>query len=132
MARQSVVLLSYESPTILYVGEPVRVDHWYSDPEHLHTISVVAINFKGRVTVEATVKVNPTEADWFPVSLAGGFYVDYPRQGYGQETSTLSFSFTGRYVWLRARVDRTFVLPLDASELMVAACGFVDRILLNV
>jgi hypothetical protein len=132
MGRQSIVLLSVQSYEVIHVGEPVRVDNWYSDPEHLHTIAVVASHFRGRVSVEASIKVKPTESDWFPVPLNDQYYVDYPHLGYGHETSTLGFSFPGRYVWLRAKIDRSLVIPLDAGELMVAACGFIDRILLNI
>ena len=132
MGRQSLVLLSGQNHSVVYVTDPLRVDCWYTSPDHLHTVSIAMSNFKGRVSIEATVKVRPNEADWFPVPLGGRTFVDYPITGVGAETSTQSFNFTGRYIWVRARIDRTNVIPDDALPTMVAACGFVDRILLNV
>ncbi len=132
MGRQSLVLLSGQSPTVVYVGEPLRVDCWYTSPEHIHTVSIAMSSFKGRISIEASLKVRPTDNDWFPISLGGRASVDYPITGVGLETSTQSFNFVGRYIWLRARIDRRYVIPDDALPTMVAACGFVDRILLNV
>lgn len=148
MSRRSIVILSSVPPIVSYVGDPVRVDTWYTNVQNLNTISIVSSNFKGRLIVEASVKAHPTDNDWFPVLLNGNPYIDYPRNGLstspistpslsfsggglGAETSTIAFNFSGRFTWMRARVDRSFIIPADANEIMIAACGFIDRILLN-
>jgi len=132
MSRQSLVLMGGQQPTVVYVSDPLRIDSWYTSPDHVQTIAIVMSNFKGRISIEASIKTHTLEQDWFPIQLKGQFYIDYPVIGYGSETSTKTFNFVGRFVWLRARIDRTYVIPDDAMESMVAACGFVDRILLNI
>jgi len=152
MSRQSLVLLSKPKPTLIYTSQPIRVDNWYSNASHLHTIQIVASNFRGLVSIEASIMTNPSESDWFYIPINGNPYVEYPRSldntirayvpidlnntGTGinamGETSTISFSFTGRFVWMRAKVDRSTVVPMDASPLMIAQVGIIDRILLNI
>ena len=134
MGRKSLVLMSAETPTesVEYVSEPVRVDQWYSDSTHFQTAAIAMTNFKGRVSIEASIKAHPTESDWFPVSLNGQLYLDYPVTGVGSETSTKAFNFRGRFVWMRARIDKSRVIPANSLPTIVAACGHVDRILLNI
>lgn len=147
MSRQSIVILSSVPPAVTYVSEPVRVDTWYTNVQNLNTISIVSSNFKGRVVVEASLKSHPSDNDWFPILLNGNSYIDYPRSGLstspatpslsfsggglGAETSTIAFNFSGRFIWMRARVDRSLIVPADANPIMIAACGIIDRILLN-
>ena len=147
MSRQSIVILSSVPPTVSHIGDPVRVDTWYTSAHNLNTISIVSSNFKGRVVVEASLKANPSDNDWFPILLNGNSYIDYPRNrlstvpsppllsfsggGLGAETSTIAFNFSGRFTWMRAQVDRSLIVPADANPIMIAACGLIDRILLN-
>jgi hypothetical protein len=132
MSRQSIVLLGGTPPVITYTSEPVRVDWWFQHGQRMYSISIASSNFRGNLTIQASIKTKPTENDWFPISLNGQFYIQYPRNGLGAETSTLGFNFTGHFVWMRAIVDRSLVLPSDARPVMIAQCGFIDRILLNV
>jgi hypothetical protein len=134
MGRKSLVLMSSEMPaeSVVYVSKPIRVDQWYTDSTHFQTVSIAMSNFKGRVSIEASIKACPTDNDWFPVALDGRPHIDYPLTGVGSETSTKSFNFKGRFVWLRARVDKSYVIPVDSIQTIVAACGFVDRILVNI
>lgn len=152
MARQSLVLMCNPPPVLIYTSDPIRVDVWYSNAQHLHTIQIVASNFRGLVSVEASIMTKPSENDWFAIPLNGNPFIEYPRSldktirayvpidlnntGTGinaiGETSTTGLSFTGRYVWMRAKIDRSQVVPMDASELMIAQVGIIDRILLNI
>jgi hypothetical protein len=132
MSRQSLYLLRNSDPAVIYVTDPIRVDAWFTNVQKAHTLSITVANLRARVSVEATIKTTPTEADWFPVGLNGQLFIDYPRNGLGNETSTLVFNFSGRFTWMRARVDRSMIIPFDAQPVMIAACGIVDRILLNI
>ena len=152
MGRQSIVLLSDPKPVLVYTSKPIRVDMWYTSAQHLHTIQIVASNFRGLVSIEASIMTKPTENDWFYIPLYGNPYIEYPRSldntirayipidlnntGTGinalGETSTVGLSFTGRFVWMRAKIDRSTVVPPDATEVMIAQVGIIDRILLNI
>jgi hypothetical protein len=157
MSRQSTVLLSGVPPVVIYVGEPVRVDLWYTNTQVQHTLQVVASNFRGRLSIQASIKVKPFDCDWFTVNLNGRPFINYPRNGIGTngnsnlggfsggtsfldagygglgaETSTLGYSFAGHFIWMRAIIDRSRVVPIDANPIMVGACGSIDRILVNI
>ncbi len=100
-----------------------------------HTISITCTNFIGRIYIEATLETDPTEQDWFPVIIKDNLsYVQFPldpfyptgaQQG---DTGTYAYGFVGNYVWVRARLDRTYLDPIPIDPDMV---GSVDEVLMN-
>lgn len=87
------------------------------------------MDFTGRIIVEATLVTDPAEADWFPVQLTsanagadidGGTadsvsnYAQYPldpsnpSDAHG-DTGTFGWTLRGNFVWIRARVDRSYL-----------------------
>lgn len=100
-----------------------------------HTVQVSVNNFVGRIYIEASLADDPQEADWFPVNLELGLpFIQYPRDpmhptGFVQgDTSTLAWDFVGNYVWIRARLDRTYLIPQPSDPNLV---GAVSHVLLN-
>lgn len=100
-----------------------------------HTVSISVANFIGRVYIEGSLASDPTDGDWFPIKLVGGLdYVQFPRNptnptgAGGGDTSVLAFSFSGNYIWLRARVNRDYLKPFPQEPQLV---GAVRYILLN-
>lgn len=134
MGRKSLVLLGgMPTDKLDVVGEPVRVDTWYTSADHLITVAIVASNFLGRVYIDATFKVDPSEEDWFPLTINGGKFLEYSSDhGLTRETSTKAYNLKGRYVSLRARVVRSHLLAPNATPVQIASYGVIDRILLNV
>ena len=134
MGRKSITILSSDHPTdsVVFVSDPVRVDQWYTSNSHIVTAAISMTDFKGRVSIEASIKWRPTEEDWFPVFLGDRLYLDFPECCGDHKTSTISYNFKGRFVWLRTRVDKTHVIPTDALPAIVASCGCVDRVLVNI
>lgn len=100
-----------------------------------HTISISCTNFVGRVYLEGSLAADPTQADWFPIELpVMGIYIQFPLNPYkptGQlqgDSGSFSFQFVGAYVWVRVRVDRTYLNP---EPLDTQTVGSVDEILMN-
>jgi hypothetical protein len=132
MSRKSVVVMSSMPETINFLGAPVRVDNKYTSSEYLTSVSITTRAFAGRVTLLASIMTNPTEGDWFVVPLTDAGYIEYPTPGHtNRDSSTRGFTFKGRYVWVRIKIDRDYLLAPTATPIQIATYGAVDRVLLN-
>jgi len=132
---ESVVLLPTTGNLINAVGKKQKGAGYSNFGGAVHTVSISVTNFIGRVYIEGSLETEPTESDWFNISLVNDLpYVEFPRipsrpTGYVQgDTETLAYDFMGNYVWIRARLDRTYLNPppVDAGTV-----GSIDQILLN-
>lgn len=139
MSRTSYFLLTNTTTNANVTGAPVRADGWYGWTNGLHSVAIYPNNLQGRVFIEASLATTPTDEDWFAISPDGlNPYMQFPRNpmvptGTTGDTGVAGFSFIGNYLWLRARLDRTYLLanfpnpPLD----QIIALGSLDRVLLN-
>jgi len=127
MSRQSIVILNGSPPKSSFTSEPVRIDEWYTSPDHVVSFAVVSSMFAGRVFLEASIKLKPTENDWVKL-----WTKEYPSgEFFARETSTVGGNFTGRFVWIRVRIDRSYLLAEDAAPSILGMYGLIDRVLVN-
>ena len=131
----SVVLLPTTGSQINVTGEKQKGAGYSNWSGTSHTVSVTCTNFVGRIYLEASLATNPTEADWFGIPFNGILtYAQWPLNPYKPtgtiqgDTGTSSFEFVGNYVWVRARLDRTYLNPAPIDTLDV---GSVDEVLMN-
>ena len=95
------------------------------------------LNFQGRVKVQATIATDPGDDDWYSVLPDTVPYIEYPRPEYLTspwqmgETSTIGFNFLNNAVWLRAIVDRDYLLSPEDSPLVIMRYGTVSYIMVN-
>jgi hypothetical protein len=133
----SLHLLPPPGETISLVGEAVRGAGWYGHTSGLHTVAIRVLNFQGRVSVQASIATVPTETDWYSVLPGVVEFIQYPQPGYLMpsnntgETSVGSFNFATNAVWLRATVDRSYLIPPLSSPLQIMPFGTVSYILVN-
>lgn len=122
-------------------GAPVKADGWYGNTDGLHTVVIQTINLIGRVYIEATLELEPSEADWFPIDIGAGTpWIQFPLDAMkptgdyvgGGDTRTLGFTFKINALWLRARLDRTYLNTLlyDNDHIALAALGNIKKITL--
>lgn len=121
MANPVIILTNQNELT--YTSNNVKGDGYYGFADGLHTMSFHVSNFTGRISVEATLLENPTESDWFPISL--DMDTDYIE--FAGETETIGKSFQGNFVYLRVKVDRDY---LGASEYNSSLHGTLDKAVL--
>jgi hypothetical protein len=84
--------------------------------DSLHTVQVSLTGFIGKISIQGTLAVNPTESDWFTVELGTGAmsvdttgliaeqnitFVDYT----AATTNTKTYNFIGNLVWIRAKIS---------------------------
>jgi hypothetical protein len=110
---RSILLLPNTENNMSVTGAPVR-----ADGARLFTVSIHTSNFRGWVHVEATLKAEPQEDDWFPV---------FAPKEYMHDTGTVGETFKGSFAHIRARMSRPKLFGNEQSGMF----GAVDRILLS-
>ena len=138
MARTSVVMIT-DGAALDFTGSPVKADGYYGFSDGMHTVSFHLNDFRGRIYIEATLvdtEANITSTDWFSIQLqADQDYIQHPIDpnsllggSINGDTTVEAFTFTGNFVYLRARVVRTYIDGTPALNTV----GTVDKILLNI
>lgn len=138
---QSVTLLDTTSGSINVVGAPQQGAGYANTIGNNHTVSFSLNNFVGRIYIEGSLAQKPTDSDWVPIPVYNSLpYVQFPinpAKPIGDlnasgnavgDTGNFVYNFTGNFIWLRARVDRTYMIPPPTNWIQV---GAVIKILLN-
>lgn len=118
-------------------GNQIRGDGFYGFPDGNHTISVHLNDFTGRIWLEGSLAHDPrnndcsmqfdTVNDWFPIHLKTCIpYLEFQR-----ETSSTAYTFKGNFVWLRIRLDRSYIQPVPETHTDLAELGVIRKVLLN-
>ncbi len=133
----SVVLLPSSQGQVNMIGSPEKADGWYGYTDGLHTIAVYIQNFRGKVFIEASLVLQPTDEDWFPIHLTPTTaWVEYPKNpmdptgNIGGDSGVEAFTFKANILWLRARIDRSY-MEVENSEEAIADLGIVRKIVLS-
>lgn len=92
----------------------VRVDRFPEPPRPIHTVNIYTSNFEGTVTIEATIKLEPTDADWFVVHTE----TFAPIGMNDKRRRVRAANVTGRFISMRA----------TAVKLNANTPGIVDRV----
>lgn len=133
----SLNMLEPMDEVISVTGTPVRGAGWYGPTYGLHTVVIQVQNFQGRISIQAALTADPIDSDWFSVLPGNVAYIQYPQRNYivgtpeTGESSNYGFSFFSNVVWLRAIVDRSYLIPTFAYPACIGAYGLVNYILLN-
>ena len=133
----SLLLLAPLGEVVNSVGDQVRGAGWYGHTNGLHTVAISVVNFQGRISVQASIATEPGAADWYSVLPDAASYIQYPHAGYviqpnlAGETSLISFNFSTNAVWLRASVDRSYLIPSFDTPLQIMCYGTINYILVN-
>lgn len=134
--RTSLPILVQMPNVVTFTTDKVPAAGWYGHTKGLHTVAIRVLNFQGRVSLQGSLASAPGAADWFALPPGGAAYLQYPRgpildanlQG---ETSVVGLTFICNCLWLRAVVDRSYLLLSTTDELTIARFGSVDSILVN-
>lgn len=121
------ILMGDTTGELSVIGDKKRADGWYGSKNAIHTIQISVSKFKGRIGIQGTLAVNPSEEDWFYINLTGNNkYLEY-KCG---ESLTSAINITGNFIWLRAVMDRGEGIN-DLSRDQISAMGSVSRIILS-
>jgi len=136
MSTTSINILPSQAE-LSYTGDKIKADGYYGQTDGLHTVSARVTNFVGRIYLEGSLATEPASTDWFPIYLtSGNSFRQYPVTSTPSgsnslgDTTTEAWTFRSNLLWIRARVDRSYISPAPANY-DVADHGTVDKILLN-
>ena len=113
--RKSVLIQSATGSEMNVTTNKVEGDSYYGYSDGLHTIAVKYAAFKGRIFVQGTLVLEPTETDWFNVQVQGGVginlggYKQFPQTGTDGFTGVEGYNIQGNFAWLRIKVDRSYI-----------------------
>lgn len=131
----SVTLLDTTTGKVNVTGSKFQGAGYSSTIGCFHTVSISLSNFIGRIYIEGSLASDPTNDDWFPIELTpNNRYLQFPQDinkptgANGGDSGTIAYSFSGNYIWIRARVDREYLIPYPLNDQFV---GQVEKILLN-
>ena len=131
----SVILLNSTAGSINITGNKQKAAGYNNSIGNSHTVSITLTNFTGRIWIEGSLVNNPLETDWFPIPVGNGVpYLQFPVNPAAPtsfvtgDSGTVVCNFNGNFLWVRARVDRTYLVPPPVDPYLV---GAVMRIWLN-
>lgn len=114
--RRSVNIMGSTGTNMNVTSTSVKGDSFYGYSDGWHTIQVVYSQFVGRLHVQATLAVTPTETDWFDIEPeltagtefnAGDGYVQFNNNAPGNLSE--AYTFRGNFTYLRVYMDRAHV-----------------------
>jgi hypothetical protein len=119
-------------------GTAHQANAWYGFTDGLHTLAIHTDNLVGRVYIEGSLADQPSDADWFPLELTPTSYVEYPQVPMNPtgtnlrgDTGVLAFSFRANLMWIRARLDRSYLNDKQYFPDEIDALGSVEKIILS-
>ena len=122
MNNTTVATLMLGDNQVDQLSEPLRGDGYYGYRDGTQTLAVTFNNFIGRIQIEATLEINPSEADWFPVWMNRAT----PYKQYSTATNgTESFSVRGNFVLIRFRKMRSYLST-------TSSVGDITKVMLSI
>ena len=101
--------------TLNVTTDKVEGDSYYGYTDGIQTIAISYNAFKGRVTVQGSLALTPTDSDWFDIQIsgglnaAGGSYKQFPTSGTTGFTGVEAYTLTGNFTYLRVKMDRSYL-----------------------
>ena len=133
MAKQSLILLTATTGQLNVTGAAFKAAGYFGYSRGIHTVCWYLQDFIGRIYVEGSLATTPTDSDWFEINLAGltpyaQFPLDpmNPTGQYGGDSGIELYTFQCNLVWVRARVDRTYLINPNVNDV-----GSIQKVLLN-
>lgn len=137
MSKVSVQMLEDTALELSVTGEKIRADGWFGNKDGLHSVAFYLSNFTGRIFLDASLETEPTSSDWFSIFLDGGnAFIEYPLDflnptGTQGDTKVDAVTFQGNFLWLRIRIDKTYIVPTPTTDSEKSLLGSVIKVLLN-
>jgi|TARA_B110000977_G_scaffold195957_2_gene275418 hypothetical protein len=111
--RKSILVQSSTGSSMNVTTDKVEGDGYYGYSDGTHTLAVAFSAFKGRVSVQGTLSLTPTETDWFSIQIQAGLpasqggYKQFPVSGTAGYTGVEAYTVVGNFTYLRVVIDRS-------------------------
>lgn len=147
VCRRSVTIMGNTGSIMNKYSDIVRGDSYYGYTDGLHTLQFIYNEFVGRVRIQCTLSLDPTDDDWFdiiPEITTGkrwnpeGYLqwnsddfadpVGDPPSWRGRANHSEAYTFRGNYTFIRVFLDRRHIadgITYDPSY------GEISRVILS-
>lgn len=132
--RRSVTIMGSTGTNMNVIGTPIQGDSYYGYTDGLHTFQVTYDQYVGRFRIQATLAMNPGDADWFDViphetsgtawNPAGYVQFNSNNPGLGSE----AYTFQGNFTYVRAFLDRYHITDGTTYD---SSYGQISRVILS-
>jgi len=101
--------------TMNLTTDKVEGDSYYGYTDGIHTIAVSYNAYKGRLFIQGTLALEPTDADYFNIQVQGGLpasqggYKQFPVSGTDGFTGVEAYTVEGNFTYLRVKMDRSYL-----------------------
>ena len=95
--RKSVQVLSATGTNMNVTSDKIRGDNYYGYTDGFHTLQVTYSSYVGRLRIQASLVLEPTDSDWFTVH-------EFTETS---ATKSVYANFTGNYTYIRAKLSYT-------------------------
>lgn len=101
--------------TMNLTTDKVEGDSYYGYTDGLHTIAVSYNAYKGRIKIQGTLALEPTDSDYFDIQVQGGLpasqggYKQFPVSGTDGFTGVEAYTVEGNFTYLRVKMDRSYL-----------------------
>ena len=137
--RRSITIFSASGADMNKYGEQIQSDSYYGYTDGLHTVQVRYNNFVGRFRIQATLSLEPDEADWFDLVIdpLNGLYPGsnpWNSDGYIQYNANApaskseAYTFQGNFSYIRVYMDRKHIADGETYD---SSYGSIDRVILS-
>ena len=113
--RRSITVMSASGTEMNKFSEAIKGDSYYGYTDGLHTFQVVYNKFVGRLRIQATLSLDPAEADWFDILPSDSTGRRFNTEGYIQwnanapRSGSEAYTVQGNFTYLRIYLDRNHV-----------------------
>lgn len=114
--------------------DKVEGDSYYGYTDGIQTFAVSYTDFKGRVRIQGTLSLEPTDSDWFDIQIQGGLpasqggYKQFPVTGTDGFTGIEAYTVQGNFTYLRVKLDRSY---LGDGETYLNSYGAINYVRLS-
>ena len=113
--RKSILVQSSTGADMNVTTDKIQGDGYYGYSDGIHTFAIAYNAFKGRVYVQGSLSLEPTENDWFNIQVPGGRtpdqggYKQLPIAGTEGFTGVEAYTIEGNFTYLRVLIDRSYL-----------------------
>ena len=113
--RKSILVQSSTGSSLNVTSDKVEGDSFYGYTDGIQTIAIKYDAFKGRVSVQGTLALEPTDADYFDIQIPGGLpasqggYKQFPTSGTDGFSGVEAYTLQGNFTYLRVKIDRSYL-----------------------
>lgn len=113
--RRSVTVMSASGTEMNKISEAIKGDSYYGYTDGLHTFQVIYNQFIGRLRLQATLSLDPSEDDWFEIIPENTTGRRFNEAGYVQfnaddpADASEAYTVQGNFTFLRVYLDRRHI-----------------------